>query len=136
MIGRGRTPGTPLPPGPLPLTDTESLYVVGSKRLSSELGTIVADVNARYHRLHLDYSLDDPANPGKIYERSDHYQYAKRGIPVAFFFTGVHADYHGLDDEIDRIDFTKLRRITQTIYAAARAIADGPRRPAVEGVTR
>ena len=122
-----------MPSGPLPLTDTESVYVVGSKRLSAELGTLVAQVNARYHGLRLDYSLDAPGDPAQIYERSDHYQYAKHGIPIAFFFTGVHPDYHGVNDEVDGIDFTKMRRIAQTIYATARVVADGAQRPKVDG---
>lgn len=133
MIGRGRAVGSPVPSGPLPLTDTESVYVVGSTRLSAELGTLVAQVNARYHGLRLDYSLDAPGDPAQIYERSDHYQYAKHGIPIAFFFTGVHPDYHGVNDEVDGIDFTKMRRIAQTIYATARVVADGAQRPKVDG---
>ena len=89
-----------------------------------ELGGILDEVNARGAGLHLDYSLDDPGNPAQIYERSDHYEYAKHGIPIAFFFTGVHGDYHGLEDEIEGIDFTKMRRIVQMIYATARTVAD------------
>jgi hypothetical protein len=107
--------------------------VVGSRRLSADLGAIVEQVNARGHGLHLDYSLDDPSDPARIYERSDHYQYAKHGIPVAFFFTGVHDDYHGLDDEIDRIDFGKMQRIAQMVYGTARALADRPARPRIDG---
>lgn len=125
MIGRGRPAGSPAPAGSLALTDTDSVYVVGSRRISPNLGATIDQVNARYHRLRLDASLDDPADPSQIYERSDHFNYAKRGIPVAFFFTGIHGDYHGLDDEVERIDFTKLRRITQTVYAIARRLADG-----------
>jgi len=132
MIGRGRAAGTPAPSGPLALTDAGTVYVVGSRRLSTMLGGLLERANARYHALHLDYSLDDVSDPAQIYQRSDHYQYAKRGIPVAFFFTGVHPDYHGLEDEVDRIDFTKLRRVTQTIYATARLVADTPQRPKVD----
>jgi Zn-dependent M28 family amino/carboxypeptidase len=123
MIGRGRQRGEPAGEE-LALTDMDSLYVVGSRRTSPALGTLIAQVNAEYLGLHYDYSLDEAGNPGRIYERSDHYEYARRGIPIAFFFTGVHQDYHGVNDEIDRIDFPKLRRIVQTIYATARAIAD------------
>jgi hypothetical protein len=132
MIGRGRAPGSPAPGGSLPLTDTETVYVVGSRRLSTQLGALLEQANDRYHRLRLDYSLDAPDDPADIYRRSDHYQYAKRGIPVAFFFTGVHEDYHRVDDEVDRIDFTKLRRVVQTIYAAARLVADTKERPALD----
>lgn len=133
MIGRGRPVGSARPNHPLALTEVDSVYVVGSKRLSAELGSLVERVNERYHKLRLDYGLDAPDNPAGIYERSDHYQYAKHGIPIAFFFTGVHEDYHGLDDEIEDIDFPKLRRITQTIYGIARELATRRDRPAVDG---
>jgi hypothetical protein len=132
MIGRGRPIGSPRPANPLALTELDSVYVVGAKRLSTELGGLVERVNAGYHKLRLDYALDAPDNPAGIYERSDHYQYAKRGIPIAFFFTGVHEDYHGLDDEIDDIDFPKLRRITQTVYGIARELATRRERPKVD----
>ena len=116
MIGRSTCRREPRATTALPLTDPETVYVVGSKRLSADLGGIVEQVNDRGHGLHLDYSLDDPSDPARIYQRSDHYQYAKHGIPIAFFFTGVHGDYHGLDDEIDRIDFGKMHRIAQMVY--------------------
>jgi hypothetical protein len=133
MIGRATAAGAPRATTPLPLTDPDTVYVVGARRLSADLGAIVEQVNARGHGLHLDYSLDDPSDPARIYERSDHYQYAKHGIPVAFFFTGVHDDYHGLDDEIDRIDFGKMQRIAQMVYGTARALADRPARPRIDG---
>lgn len=133
MIGRSTAAGVPRATTPLALTDPDTVYVVGSKRLSADLGQIVEQVNERGHRLHLDYTLDDPSDPARIYERSDHYQYAKHGIPVAFFFTGVHDDYHGLDDEIDRIDFGKMQRIAQMVYGTARALADRPARPKIGG---
>jgi len=125
MIGRGRRDGETAT-GPLALTDLDSVYVVGSRRISPALGTLVEHTNARYLGMRFDYALDEPSDPAQIYQRSDHYLYAKQGIPIAFFFTGVHADYHGLDDEIDRIDFGKMRRIVQTIYATTRAVADDP----------
>lgn len=132
MIGRGRQPDAAAA-GPLALTDMNAVYVVGSRRLSAELGDLLDRVNAGYHRLRYDYALDAPDDPAQIYERSDHYHYAKHGIPIAFFFTGVHADYHGVDDEIERIDFAKYRTIVQSIYATGRALADAPRRPALTG---
>lgn len=135
MIGRGRE-SDETASGPLALTDMNSVYVVGSRRLSTELGELVERVNAGYHRLRYDYGLDAPDDPARIYERSDHYHYAKHGIPIAFFFTGVHADYHGVDDEIERIDFPKYRRIVQSIYATGRALAEAPARPALIGAAQ
>ena len=108
--------------------------MVGSKRLSADLGGIVEQVNDRGHGLHLDYSLDDP---GRSRRRSTSAAITtstrSTAFPVAFFFTGVHGDYHGLDDEIDRIDFGKMQRIAQLVYGTARTIADRPARPKVDG---
>ena len=132
MIGRARPAATSAASSPLALTDADTVYVVGSRRLSTQLGSILDQANARGTGLHLDYSLDDPGNPAQIYERSDHYEYAKHGIPIAFFFTGVHGDYHGLEDEIEGIDFTKMRRIAQMIYATARTVADRLDRPRID----
>ncbi|MCC6164303.1 MAG: M28 family peptidase [Acidobacteria bacterium] len=123
VIGRGRDVGSPVPAGALPLTERDSVYVVGSRRISEAFGTLVAE-SAGPSGVRFDYALDAPDDPADIYRRSDHYLYAKHGIPVAFFFTGLHADYHGLDDEIDRIDFAKLRRVTGAIYGTARTVAD------------
>ncbi len=136
MIGRSRSRDAAPADTPLALTDDTSVYVVGSRRLSTQLGDVLEQVNGRGHGLHLDFSLDAPGDPAQIYERSDHYQYARHGIPVAFFFTGVHPDYHGLEDEIEAIDFPKMRRITQLIYATARAVADRPTRLRVDAATR
>lgn len=133
MIGRSRADDEAAADTPLALTDGRSVYVLGSRRLSTQLGDIVEQVNGRGHGLRLDFSLDAAGDPAQIYERSDHYQYARHGIPVAFFFTGEHEDYHGVDDEIERIDFAKMRRITQLIYATARTIAERPARPLVDG---
>ena len=132
MIGRARAADAPPAATALPLTDARTVYVVGSRRLSADLGGILDQVNGQGHGLRLDYSLDDPSDPARIYERSDHYQYAKHGIPIAFFFTGVHGDYHGVDDEIDRIDFAKMRRIAQLVYDTARTVANRPARPRLD----
>ena len=134
MIGRGRE-AAETATGPLALTDMNSVYVVGSRRISRELGDLLTRVNSAYHQLRFDYALDAPDDPARIYERSDHYHYAKHGIPIAFFFTGVHPDYHGVNDELDDIDFPKYQRIVQTIYAAGRALADAATRPRPTGTT-
>ena len=65
----------------------------------------------------LDYEMNDPADPESIYTRSDHYSYAAKGIPIIFFTTGLHKDYHYVTDEVSKIDFPKLAHITQLVYA-------------------
>lgn len=131
MIGRSRVEGDTTPANAR-LTGPDSVYVIGSRLMSSELGRLVDAVNDGLLGLTYDYGYADPRDPSQFFYRSDHYHYAKHGIPVAFFFSGVHEDYHGLDDEIDDIDFRKLLRITQTIYATVWELASRPTRPVVD----
>jgi len=69
--------------------------------------------------LTLDYSMNDPADPEQLYFRSDHYSYASKGIPVIFFTTGLHPDYHANTDEVSKIEFPKMTRVSQMIYETA-----------------
>ncbi len=116
MIGRARYPGDSNP-GDGQLTGPTEVYLVGSRRLSRELGDTCAAVNDAYMHLKFNYKYDAPDDPEKIYTRSDHYEYAQKGIPVAFFFTGLHGDYHRPSDEVGRIDFSKLQRVARTVLA-------------------
>ena len=101
------------------------LIVVGHRRLSRDLGDIVDSVNARQRRpLRFDLSWDAPDHPEGIYERSDHANYARVGIPVAFFFTGLHADYHQVTDEPQYLDYPHYTRITQYLHDLTVAVAD------------
>jgi hypothetical protein len=110
-----------------------SVFVVGADRISTDLHNLVVDVNARQAKpLTLDYELNDPTPPAdprmnSIYTRSDHYSYAVKGIPIAFFFTGLHADYHQRSDHVDKIDFPKLTRVAQLVYETGFAIASSDR---------
>ncbi|HEX5580983.1 MAG TPA: M28 family peptidase, partial [Gemmatimonadaceae bacterium] len=93
MIGRGSADD-------LSMGGPGYVGIVGSRRLSTQLGDLVESVNTtRRHGLNFDYGLDADGHPQNIYCRSDHYQYARFGIPIVFFFTGLHADYHQLTDE-------------------------------------
>jgi hypothetical protein len=113
----------------------DSLFLVGSRRLSSELGGIVEAVNAAQAKpFLLDYALDAPNHPERLYCRSDHYNYARFGIPVTFFTTGLHPQYHTVEDEVALIDFDKMARVTRLIgdiafdvsHRAARPVVDRP----------
>lgn len=111
----------------------DSVYLVGSRRISSQLGRMVEAANARQPRpIVLDYSFDTPGHPEQIYCRSDHYNYARHGIPVAFFTSGLHEDYHKPSDEIDKIDFGKLARITGLVSDVVGDVANAPTRPVVD----
>jgi hypothetical protein len=131
MIGRSRPPGDNEPDDAV-LTGPNEVYVVGSRRLSQELGDVCDRVDRAFLGLAVNYKYDAPDDPERIYERSDHYEYAQKGIPVAFFFTGLHADYHRVTDEVGRIDFDKLQRVARTVLATAWTLANAPERPRLD----
>ena len=107
--------------------------MIGSRRLSTELGNIVDDVNKQQTRpLVFDYNLDANGEPHQYYCRSDHYEYARYGIPIAFFFTGVHNDYHQVTDEPQYIDYPKYARIVQLVHDIAARVADLDHRVVVD----
>ena len=111
------------------------VLVVGSDRISTELHNINEEANASLARpLTLDYSMNDPADPQSIYTRSDHYSYAARGVPIIFFFTGLHPDYHRPSDTVDKILFDKIQRIAQLAYETGRRVANLERPPAKDNL--
>jgi Zn-dependent M28 family amino/carboxypeptidase len=130
MIGRSKKPGDTNPRN-RNLSGPNEIYVIGSRMMSTELGALSERVNKAAGLLSFDYKYDDPDDPERLFYRSDHYSYAEKGIPIIFYFDGVHQDYHRVSDEVDKIDFAKMQRVTQTIYLTAREIANLPRRPRV-----
>jgi hypothetical protein len=96
------------------------LQLVGSRRLSTELGDIVEAVNRSESRpMQFDYAFDANGHPERIYCRSDHYNYARYGIPITFFTTGLHMDYHQLTDEPQYIDYVHMRDVAQLVHDIA-----------------
>jgi Zn-dependent M28 family amino/carboxypeptidase len=77
----------------------------------------------------MNYEMNDPADPQSIYTRSDHYSYASKGIPIVFYFTGFHPDYHQVSDTVDKIIFDKIQRVAQLAYETGRRVADLDRAP-------
>jgi hypothetical protein len=105
----------------------DSVSVIG--RQHSDLGTTLDAVNARHPDLRL--TLADDLWPGeRFYFRSDHYNFARKGVPILFFFSGPHEDYHGHNDEVERIDEEKIARIAKVGFFFAAEIANTPTRPA------
>jgi hypothetical protein len=101
------------------------VYVVGSDRISTELHNLNEDANAALPTpLALNYELNDPWDLESIYTRSDHYSYASKGVPIIFFTTGLHRDYHYVTDEVDKIEFAKMAKITALIYGTAARVAN------------
>jgi Zn-dependent M28 family amino/carboxypeptidase len=135
MVGRGAATdvtgetrdGQPVRGGP------DYVQLVGSRRLSTELGDLVESVN-RDGRLGLtfDYSMDANGHPMNIYCRSDHYSYARYGIPVVFFTTGGHSDYHQVTDEPQYIDYARMARVGTLVADAAVRVANLDHRVAVD----
>lgn len=96
--------------------DHKYVYLIGSDKLSSELHAISEEANKKYVNYKLDYTFNDPNDPNKFYYRSDHYNFAKKGIPVIFYFTGVHEDYHKPGDDVEKILFDKQAPIVKLIF--------------------
>ena len=118
MIGRG---GASDIPGGGP----DFLMLIGSRRLATELGDIVEAVNRGEPRpFRLDYRYDAPGEPQQIYCSGDHASYARRGIPVTAFSTGLHRDYHQVSDESEYIDYAHLAGITRLVHDVALRVAD------------
>jgi Zn-dependent M28 family amino/carboxypeptidase len=109
------------------------LQLIGSRRLSTELGDLIETVNRNdKHNLQFDYSFDANGHPAQIYCRSDHYSYARYGIPITFFTTGLHPDYHQLTDEPEYIDYDHMARVATLISDIAIHVADLDHRPVVD----
>lgn len=108
------------------------VYVIGSEMLSSELKKINEAANKKTNNLELNYKYDDPKDPQRLYYRSDHYNFAKHGIPVAFFFDGIHEDYHQPTDDVEKIDFNLLQKRAQLVFATAWELANREARIVVD----
>jgi Zn-dependent M28 family amino/carboxypeptidase len=108
------------------------VYVIGADRLSSDLHNAVVSQNEKYTKVALDFKFNDPKDPNHFYERSDHYNFAKHGIPAVFFFNGVHEDYHGKGDEPEKIEYDALTKRTKLAFVVAWDLANRPQRPVVD----
>jgi hypothetical protein len=140
MIGRSKTPGYTDPPS-YKLVEPGEVLVVGPSISSDDMGKIVERVAADLGKLKINYFYDTTApdathdnlgpqpNGQRIFYRSDHYNFAKVGIPVAFYTTGLHPDYHRVSDSPDKIDYTSMELITRNVAAAGWVIGNAATRP-------
>lgn len=131
MIGRSKPAGDTKPAN-RELSGPSSIYVIGTTMMSTELGKLIHSTNSQYLKLDYDPRYDSPTDPNRFFFRSDHYNYAKNGIPICFWFDGVHEDYHRPGDEVSKIDFLKMEKITKTIFLTAVNVANLPTRPKVD----
>lgn len=104
-------------------TNDNYVYVIGSDRLSTDLHKLSEQANA-YIGLELDYTYNDLNDPNRFYYRSDHYNFARKGIPAIFYFDGVHKDYHQVGDTPDKIDYPLLTKRTQLAFVTAWKLAN------------
>ena len=114
------------------LTGPNEIYVIGSKMMSTELGALSEAVNKAFLNLTFNYKSDDPNDRERLFFRSDHYNYAKKGIPIIFYFDGVHEDYHGVGDHPEKIDYAKMEKVTRTVFATMWKLAQAAARPKVD----
>jgi Zn-dependent M28 family amino/carboxypeptidase len=130
MIGRTKKENDV--PANQPLPKPGEIYLIGSKMMSTELGEVSEAVNKSYLNLSFNYKYDDPKDPERFFYRSDHYNYARKGIPIIFYMDGVHEDYHRPSDSIEKIDYQNMEKVARTIYATAWELANRAARPRVD----
>lgn len=103
---------------------TNYVYVVGDDKLSSDLRPISEAANKKYTKLELDYKYNEPKDPERIYYRSDHYNFARKGVPIIFYFNGTHADYHRPSDTPDKINYNLMAKRAQLVFYTAWEMAN------------
>ncbi|RVT76490.1 M28 family peptidase [Flavobacterium sufflavum] len=113
-------------------TSNNYVYLIGADRLSTELDQICTSVNEKYVHLNLDYKYNALNDPNNFYRRSDHYNFAKNGIPSVFIFNGVHADYHRKTDTPDKIEYDALAKRAQLAFNIAWELANRENRIVVD----
>ncbi len=140
MIGRTKPPGYTDPPS-YKLAEPKEIFVVGPNVSSDDLDKIIEKVNDGYEKLKISHFYDvtapdathDNLGPGqngqRIFYRSDHYNFSKMGIPIAFFTTGLHPDYHRVTDSPEKIDYGQMQAVAKTVAAIGWAIANTPNPP-------
>lgn len=103
---------------------TNYVYVVGDDKLSSDLKPISELQNKQHTKLELDYKYNDPSDPQRIYYRSDHYNFARKGVPIIFYFDGIHKDYHRPTDTPDKINYDIMEKRARLVFYTAWEMAN------------
>ncbi len=131
MVGRSKLDGDTAPQD-RELSGPNEIYVIGSEMMSSQLGALSKKLNNEYLKVSFNYRYDDPKDPNGFFFRSDHFNYARHGVPIIFYFDGVHVDYHGLGDEVSKIDFQKMEKVVRTVYTTMWEISGLTTRPKID----
>jgi hypothetical protein len=108
------------------------VYVIGSDKLSDDLHALSERVNKENLNLKFDYTYNDQNHPDRLYYRSDHWNFAKKNIPIIFYFDGIHEDYHKPSDEVEKIEFDLMEKRAQTVFFTAWEIANRDAKPKVD----
>lgn len=108
---------------------SDYIYIIGSNMLSDDLHNANEKANSTYTNLELDYRFNSLDDPNQFYYRSDHYNFAKNSIPSIFYFSGVHEDYHQPTDDIEKINFDKVEKVTKLVFHTAWKLANETQRP-------
>lgn len=98
------------------LDSNNHVYLIGDDKLSTDLPRFTDSINTLYTKLILDRKYNDPKDPNRLYFRSDHYNFARKGVPIVFFFDGIHKDYHRPGDTPDKINYDLLEKRTRLVY--------------------
>jgi Zn-dependent M28 family amino/carboxypeptidase len=132
MIGRYQNPGDENDQVNKQLPKQGEIFVIGSRMMSTELGEVSEATNKSFLNLNFNYKYDDPNDPEQFFYRSDHYNYARKGVPIIFYMDGVHRDYHQPSDSVEKINFEQMERVARTIFATGWELANRPNRPKVD----
>jgi len=132
MIGRTKTENDK--PANQPLPKPGEIFLIGPKIMSTELLELSEAVNKSYLNLRFDYKYDDIKQPDNFFFRSDHYNYAQKGIPIIFYMDGTHEDYHRPSDTAEKIDYRNMEKVVRTIYATGWELANRANRPRVDKI--
>ena len=113
--------------------DEDAIYVIGSNFHSMELHRI-NEQNSRILGLRPDYTYNSLDDPNRFYYRSDHYHYARHGIPIIFYFSGTHEDYHSIRDRVNKLNFTKIEKVARLAYLTGWTLSNLPHRLKRDGI--
>ena len=131
MIGMAKQPGDTKPANKM-LAAKNEVYIIGPKTISTTMDPIIRKVNSEVHNMKLNDYYDRIDDPERIFYRSDHISYIRKGVPAVFLFSGLHENYHRQSDEVDKIDFEQLMTNTQTLFAITYEMANLAKVPVID----
>jgi Zn-dependent M28 family amino/carboxypeptidase len=108
------------------------IYVIGSNMMSTELHDINEKMNETYTQIELDYKYNAKDDPNRYYYRSDHYNFAKNGVPAIFYFNGTHDDYHRTSDTVEKINFEAMEKVGRLAFHTAWELANRAKRIVID----